>query len=113
MGMFGFNGVVLPLELKPFLEPWLSTGGTHLPFGELEAFGGLRQLGWITVLLAIVWLCPNSQTMVQGMQSSRWGARFREERWAWMCLGGLAVWVVMLAAINGSHGSSEFIYFNF
>jgi hypothetical protein len=51
--------------------------------------------------------------MVQGMQSSRWGARFREERWAWMCLGGLAVWVVMLAAINGSHGSSEFIYFNF
>ena len=63
------------------------------------------------MLMAIVWLCPNSQTLISRISEHRMS--FHHERWAWMSLGGLTVAIFMLAAINGSHSSSEFIYFNF
>lgn len=109
-GMAGFNGLVLPVEWRVSLG--LSTAAmTWLHFGHLEAFGGARQWAWICGLLAIVWLCPNSQTLIRRLNDGRLAAI--HERWIWMSLGGLAVCVFMLAAINGSRGSSEFIYFNF
>lgn len=82
-------------------------------FGQLEAFGGLRQLAWITLLLGLVWLCPNSQTLIDYMANSRIAGSMRHDRWAWLTLGSQAVVIFLLAAINGSHGASEFIYFNF
>ena len=66
---------------------------------------------WIGVLLLFVWCVPNSQQLVEGLK--RHAVALRREHWRWMSLGGLAVVVFLLVAINGSHGSSEFIYFNF
>ena len=110
-GMWGLNGFALPMEWHAY---WPSAGPLHdsdLRFATLEAFGGLRQWGWITALLAIAWLCPNSQELV-ALGRSRL-AFVSRARWAWMSLGGLCASVFVLAAINGSRGSSEFIYFNF
>jgi alginate O-acetyltransferase complex protein AlgI len=109
-GMFGFNGLALPIEWRaslqalPVLDGWPG-------FRGLEAFGGERQLAWIVVLLGVAWFCPNSQNLVEAIRQR--AAKLRRESWAWMSLGGLAMVVFLLAAINGSHGSSEFIYFNF
>ena len=112
-GMAGLNGLVLPLEWQAFLPLAQAGQDTWFSFGQLGAFGGMRQVGWIAVLLAIVWLSPNSQLLIEGLQKSRLTTRLGHERWAWLALGGLAVLIFLLAAINGSHGSSEFIYFNF
>ena len=40
-------------------------------------------------------------------------ARVTNVSWGWFSMGALMAAVFVLAAINGSHGSSEFIYFNF
>ena len=112
-GMAGLNGFILPVEWQAFLGSSPTTESTWLSFGQLAAFGGKRQLGWIALLLAVVWVCPNSQTLIERVRNSRLVLHLAHERWAWMSLGGLAVFIFLLAAVNGSHGSSEFIYFNF
>lgn len=98
-GMAGINGI------GP-LADWSQ-------FDQLQAFGGATQLGWIALLLSLTWLCPNSQNLVARMVSSRAAVYVKQERWAWIALGGAAVFIFLLAAINGSRGASEFIYFNF
>lgn len=110
-GMFGFNGLILPSDWRAILGSSPMAQSSWLHFGHLEAFGGLRQLGWIAILLAIVWLCPNSQSLISQLKPGPLAGS--HERWAWISVGGLSVFVFLLAAINGSHGSSEFIYFNF
>lgn len=112
-GMMGFNGVVLPMELQALFGHSSEKEISGLSFGRLEAFGGMRQIGWIALLLAIVWVFPNSQTLIHRIETSRRIVCLKHERWAWISLGSLAVFIFLLAAINGSHGSSEFIYFNF
>ncbi len=113
--MAGLNGVLIPEQWSPVLAPSGAAGFLGIPFGYLEAFGGNRQVIWILGLLAIAWLAPNSQQIVG------WGravselrtALFTLEGRAWPALGALSVVVSLLAAINGSRGVSEFIYFNF
>lgn len=108
-GMMGLNGFVLPLEWQQLF----GSNYPHLTFGQLEAFGGVRQIGWIGLLLAVVWGSPNSQELIDRIHKAHLTRRFSPERWAWISLGGFAVVLFLLAAINGSRGSSEFIYFNF
>jgi alginate O-acetyltransferase complex protein AlgI len=105
-GMFGLNGMTLPMGWQDMLG-----SSTWLRFAELEAYGGSRQLALIGTLLLVVWFAPNSQELIAMARSSRFTKS--RERWAWASLGGLFVLIFLLAAINGSHGSSEFIYFNF
>ncbi len=112
-GMSGLNGMVLPIEWQSLFGASGHSGSAWFSFGHLEAFGGHRQLGWIALLLTTVWIFPNSQTLVERWRGNSLAQRICHERWAWMGLGALGVCVFLLAAINGSHGSSEFIYFNF
>lgn len=98
-GMSGFNGIV------PNTTGW--------QLDKLDAFGGVRQVGWIALLLGLVWLCPNSQTLIDRAQNHNLLIRLQHERWAWLALGSLGVIIFLLAAINDSRGASEFIYFNF
>jgi alginate O-acetyltransferase complex protein AlgI len=110
-GMWLFDGVTLPLELRAYWpSSWLSPGA-GVRFAALDAFGGLRQWGWIAALLVLAWFFPNSQELV-----ARWRSRHPavlSDSYAWTCLGALLATTLLLAAINGSRGSSEFIYFNF
>jgi alginate O-acetyltransferase complex protein AlgI len=110
-GMAGLNGFALPVEWRTTWDALPLLGTSPAAFLTLEAFGGTRQLAWIAALLVIVWAAPNSQQLIAHLQQL--ALAWRQARWAWMSLGSLAVFVFMLAAINGSHGASEFIYFNF
>ncbi|HUP08292.1 MAG TPA: MBOAT family protein [Caldimonas sp.] len=105
-GMVGMNGAALPQEWRPLVD-WTGL----FTFGNLEQFGGTYQLAWVALLLLVVWLCPNSQTLIGRLSH---GVVVRgHPRWSWMALGALGFGALLLAAINGSRGSSEFIYFNF
>ncbi len=107
-GMFFVRtGLVLPVEWQDSLGGLTSA----FRFEHLDAFGGTRQWIWIGLLLSIAWFLPNSQTLVASARRAI--PALLHERWAWMSLGSAAVFIFLLSAINGSRGSSEFIYFNF
>ena len=48
---------------------------------------GIHQIGWIGLLLALVWISPNSQELIDGLRKGHFTLRFRHERWAWISLG--------------------------
>jgi len=113
-GMAGLHGVVLPEQWAggPVAD-WVATAA-GFSYGYLEAFGGTRQVMWVTALFAIVWGLPNSQQLVGWLKTSVSGvSRYATEARAWPMLGALSVLISFLAMINGSRGVSEFIYFNF
>lgn len=120
-GMLGFNGTVAPLP--PPLTDWLRTHiGTpvvgvgspaHLPSAELALTAA--------ILLAIVWLCPNTQEI---MAAYRPAINFppadhrRSTKWLWrphwtagIALGGMAA--AALATIVYVKRVGDFIYFQF
>ncbi len=107
--MSGANGWTLPTE-------WRGTLGTlagSFRFDDLTAFAGTRQVGWIAALLAMAWLCPNSQEIMATL--SRWRPLDAHVRatLGWSAFGALATTVMLLAIVSASRGISEFIYFNF
>ncbi len=55
---------------------------------------------------ALVWLFPTSQAMTERLLKVRLES-------AWICSGALLACIALLAIINTSHHTSEFIYFNF
>jgi D-alanyl-lipoteichoic acid acyltransferase DltB (MBOAT superfamily) len=112
--MSGANGWTLPIEWKHDLTAWLGDAATSsLRFDDLTAFAGARQVFWVLALLSIAWFCPNSQQIMMHLARIRIGSIERRFGFSWAALGALGVIVFMLAAINASHGVSEFIYFNF
>ncbi len=65
-GMFGFNGIVLldSWETKlGKLAGWLTAH--HVTFEALPLFGGRVQISYILLLLAFVWLLPNTRQLFQ------------------------------------------------
>ena len=112
-GMFGLNGLLLPADAQAYLGLGARSADAWVSYGQLEVFGGMRQLAWIGSLLAIVWLSPNSQALIGRLRQAVDGVRAMHEFWGWFSIGALVAATFVLAAINGSHGSSEFIYFNF
>ena len=112
-GMFGLNGLLLPADAQAYLGLGARSADAWVSYGQLEVFGGMRQLAWIGSLLAIVWLFPNSQALIGRLRQAVGGVRAMHEFWGWFSIGALVAATFVLAAINGSHGSSEFIYFNF
>jgi hypothetical protein len=109
--MAGSNGLFLPQEWRDIPVAQAAEAAGWIRFDHLEAFGGTRQWSLIGLLLLSVWLLPNSQQLIARAHASR--LALLPAKWAWMSLGGFGVLVFLLAAVNGSHGSSEFIYFNF
>ncbi len=107
--MAGAGGLVVPLEWRPLLGPL----GGGVAFGHLDAFAGTRQLGWTAALLAMAWFLPNSQEIMARLRAGRLAVAAWPPALGWASLGGSAVVLLLLAAINASHGVSEFIYFNF
>ena len=102
---------MVPVEWRGVLGSVVPSASNWVTFGELGATGGTRQLGWIVGLLLIVWLLPNSQSLVRSLGART--LRLCNESWLWATLGSFAFLAFLLAAINGSHAGSEFIYFNF
>jgi len=62
--------------------------------------------GFFAVGFGIVWLLPTTQAIVPHAAAIK-------GRLGWFCIGVLLFGIALLAAINASNDSSEFIYFNF
>jgi alginate O-acetyltransferase complex protein AlgI len=111
--MVGLNGFTLPIQWEAELTPLLAKLPGNPQFAAMEAFGGCHQLLWIGLLLACAWLLPNSQQLVECWVAKPGGILQRNPNLSWVMLGSVSTLVVLLAAINASLGTSEFIYFNF
>jgi D-alanyl-lipoteichoic acid acyltransferase DltB (MBOAT superfamily) len=111
--MSGANGWVLPIEWRHGLTALLGAPVALLHFDDLTAFAGTRQVAWVAVLLSIAWFCPNSQQIMTRLGRLQLGRLRAAVSLSWASLGALSVTLFLLAAINASHGVSEFIYFNF
>jgi alginate O-acetyltransferase complex protein AlgI len=111
--MAGVHGSGFPVEWDAMLGVATSRAPPHLE--DLRAFGGARQVAWVLLLFAVAFALPNSQQIVGSATtyvSAKVPAQIRTGL-GWAALGAASVWIVLLAAINGSRGASEFIYFNF
>ena len=76
-------------------------GSLPIPPTSFAYLGGLFSAGFI-----IVWLFPTSQDLTQRVLEIRGNV-------VWAVCGALLFCIALLALINASHASSEFIYFNF
>jgi D-alanyl-lipoteichoic acid acyltransferase DltB (MBOAT superfamily) len=115
--MAGWNGFVLPdvwlVRWGRFGE-WLAREGVG--FGATPALAGTGVVHWIWILLAVVWLAPNTQ---QIMAASRPALGIPEDsatsRWQWRpaAVSAAIVAAMALAAIVNLNRHSEFLYFQF
>jgi D-alanyl-lipoteichoic acid acyltransferase DltB (MBOAT superfamily) len=90
--------------------------GQALPWVQrtsLPAFGGDRQVIWTAVLLLAIWGLPNTQEMMRMAGARLTVAGVWRRNLAWLGIGAVLFWVVLLLMINETRGVSEFIYFNF
>jgi len=119
-GMVGLNGIQMPLKWLAkwgVVGEWLSLHGVR--FHNSPTFAGSSLLKWIAVGLAIVWLAPNTQQIMERFDPA---LDYRQEsrssmpwlRWQPNTWWGLATVVVAYCGIlYMSGGFSEFIYFQF
>jgi alginate O-acetyltransferase complex protein AlgI len=75
--------------------------GLQIPPTSFAYLGLFLGVGFL-----IVWLLPTTQVLAQR-------ATAIQGRLAWLCMGTLLFCIGLLAVINASHSTSEFIYFNF
>jgi hypothetical protein len=75
--------------------------GLQIPPTSFAYLGAFLGFGFL-----IVWLLPTTQVLAQR-------ATAIQGRLAWLCMGALLFCIALLAVINASHSTSEFIYFNF
>jgi alginate O-acetyltransferase complex protein AlgI len=104
-----FDGAARLLQGMVHFEPTPCAGncfdalyrGIPIPPTSFGYLGGFLAAGF-----AVVWLTPTSQSSTRRMLDVRGST-------AWLFSGALVFCVALLAIINASHQSSEFIYFNF
>jgi hypothetical protein len=111
--MVGFQGCYLPSGTSVLFQ----TLGCVVNTREIFSDGNVVWL-WIGFSFAVVWGLPNSQQITEGMnhwlfRAHHGGLRKGKYLFASMLTGALLVSLVVLSAISGSRGASEFIYFNF
>ena len=114
--MLGFNGVTLPdnwFTSLPTLHNWLELHGL---FEHSNGLASKGMMNWIIILLPIVWLAPNTQTIMQSFKPALdvpqppgktrliWQSSSVS---AWL-MGGLAGFVLLSLS-----GTTEFIYHQF
>ncbi|MDP2031013.1 MAG: MBOAT family protein [Thiobacillus sp.] len=111
--MAGSQGCHLPWETSALFQTLGCVSNTR----EIYSDGNVVWL-WICFSFAVVWGLPNSQQITESMnqwlfRAHHGGARKGKYLLASMLMGALLVGLVVLSAISGSRGASEFIYFNF
>ncbi len=117
-GMAGFNGFTLPdvwLAKWGALGQWLA--GHGMTFDDSRGLVRTGLVNWIVILLAIVWLAPNSQQIMARSRPtlpipgeppySGW-LQWRPSAW----LAVSAAVMIVICVVN-LHKQSEFLYFQF
>jgi D-alanyl-lipoteichoic acid acyltransferase DltB (MBOAT superfamily) len=116
-GMAGLHGFTLPdhwLAKWGALGAWLS--GMGVTFSDARGLVTAGLIYWIVILLALAWLAPNTQEIMdrarpvldaQVSDVQRW--------WMWRPAPWVAVPLAMLAllVVVNLHKKSEFLYFQF
>jgi alginate O-acetyltransferase complex protein AlgI len=109
-GMAGLNGIELPGRFANLEIVQRAVSSGLVSFSSDTGSLDERQLGLTFGLLAIVFLFPNTQTMIGA--PSTYSQRVGQPRML-LLLGFLLPFALLLLMINASRGISEFIYFNF
>jgi len=113
--MLGLHGVALPdnwLTRFPALHAWLLT------HGYLAASNGLATAGmvnWIWVLLLVVWLAPNTQTLMRFHRPALDTPATGPTRLSWQptFLRAALVWSLLFVSLINLSQQSTFLYFQF
>ncbi len=80
--------------------------------------GGLEQLGYLSLLLGVVWWAPNTQTFMSRFETSLTPSRERDRGPAWLRWRPTRGWAFVMALVTvwgilGINKYSEFLYFQF
>jgi len=116
-GMSGLHGCALPddwLAKWGAFGQWLATHG--VAFTESRALVPSGLINWIVILLAVVWLAPNTQqimarfgpALVVPAPEYRGWLQWRPAAWTAVPVAALALLVIV-----NLHKQSEFLYFQF
>jgi D-alanyl-lipoteichoic acid acyltransferase DltB (MBOAT superfamily) len=115
--MAGLNGLVLPDIWQArwgAFGAWLGQAG--VPFGVTPALPRTGVVHWIWILLAVIWLAPNTQQIMAGSRPAL-GIPIDSAaaRWQWRptAATAVAVSVMALAVLVNLQRRSEFLYFQF
>ncbi|HXU93897.1 MAG TPA: MBOAT family protein [Gallionella sp.] len=114
--MFGSHGVVLPdnwFTRYPEVHAWLDAHGWFAPSNGLATAG---MMNWIWILLLVVWLAPNTQTIMQSFRPALDApvpaAKTRLE-WLPNFWAAALIWGLAFAALINLSQQSTFLYFQF
>jgi D-alanyl-lipoteichoic acid acyltransferase DltB (MBOAT superfamily) len=117
-GMAGMNGFELPdqwLAKWGALGQWLVASG--VPFSDARGLVSRGLVTWIVILLAVVWLAPNTQQIMAKFEPALLipADMASAKRLAWRpnVAFALLTAAVAFAAIVNLHRQSEFLYFQF
>ena len=120
-GMFGLNGVVLPASLPAILGPLgHSLKAIGITFGSLGISISRWDIVWISLLLVLCWLAPNTQEFMANYRTTidTFGGEPPQPghkwlRWSPNLLGATVIAVMTVLGILGLAQVSTFIYFRF
>ncbi len=114
--MLGANGVSMPdnwFIRIPAFHHWLEAQGV---FGTSNGLATGGMMNWIWILLLVVWLAPNTQTIMQSFQPAldvpqpipktwlRWRPNF---------VAAVLIWGLAFVALINISQQSTFLYFQF
>jgi hypothetical protein len=114
--MFGANGVYLPdnwFIRIPAFHDWLAA---HNWFGPSNGLSTGGMMNWIWILLLIVWLAPNTQTIMQHFKPALDAPQPAARTWlAWRpnFIAAVLVWGLAFVALINLSQQSTFLYFQF
>jgi alginate O-acetyltransferase complex protein AlgI len=116
-GMFGGNGVSLPLGLEPTLSSWLASSVTFEGMAPLSSLNALEIILALPFGMAVIWLLPNTQQFVAGLQMT--DTKIEHSTLSWIkihkcavCLGAVTG-LVFSIALGFFNKYSPFLYFQF
>lgn len=114
--MFGFNGVHLPdnwFIRAPAFHDWLLA---HNWFGPSNGLTTSGMINWIWILLLIVWLAPNTQTIMQNFKpalDTPQPPMHTRLLWRPTFITALLIWTIAFVALINLSQHSAFLYFQF
>ncbi|MBI1175175.1 MAG: MBOAT family protein [Sideroxydans sp.] len=113
--MLGGNGIAIPdnwFSRFPAFHLWLAKFGLFAPSNGLASSG---MMNWIWILLLIVWLAPNTQTIMQSFRPALNVPQPPPSRLQWQpsLLSATLIWGLAFTALINLSQLSTFLYFQF
>jgi hypothetical protein len=97
----------------PAIHAWFDSHGLLAPSNGLATSG---MVNWIWILLLIVWLAPNTQTIMQSFRPALDAPQPPDRtllRWRANFLSALLIWGLAFVALINLSQQSTFLYFQF